>query len=70
MSADYVTRGGEMVDEIAWRHYGHQIGTAEAVLDANRGLADHGPILPPGLTVVLPDLALPSGASVPVKLYD
>lgn len=70
MSVTYVTKGGEMIDEIAWRHYGHQIGTAEAVQEANRGLAALGPLLPSGVTIVLPDLAAPSSASTPVKLYD
>lgn len=67
--ATYTTTGGEVIDEIAWRHYGRQIGTAEAVLDVNPGLADLGPVLPPGVTITLPDLAEAS-ASVPVKLYD
>lgn len=66
----YPTVGGEMIDEIAWRHYGHQIGTAEAVLEANPGLAAKGPILPPGLTIVLPVLVTPSATATPVKLYD
>lgn len=70
MTASYTTTGGEMIDEIAARHYGHQLGTAEAVMDANPGLAALAPILPPGLTIILPDLAAPAATNTPVKLYD
>ena len=37
--ATYTTAGGEMIDQITWRYYGHQIGTTEAVLAAYPGLA-------------------------------
>lgn len=41
----------ETVDALCWRHYGRTAGVTEAVLEANPGLADHGPILPQGLAV-------------------
>ena len=51
----YLTRYGDTVDYICWRHYGSERGgTTEAVLAANIGLAAHGPVLPAGLTIVLP----------------
>lgn len=68
--ASYTTAGGEMIDQIAWRYYGHQIGTTEAVLAANPGLADQTQPLPPGLVVYLPVIAGRAETSVPVKLYD
>ena len=68
-STSYTTTGGEMIDEIAWRHYGHQRGTAEAVLDANPGLATEVQPLRPGLTIRLPACCrpvrhLPSGQAL------
>ena len=56
----YTTRQGDMLDLIVHRHYGgDQPGMVEAVLEANRrqGLAEHGPMLPRGLVIVLPDQA-------------
>lgn len=60
MAARYVTREGDTVDWIAWKHYGPVTGAMEAVLDANRGLADAGPVLAAGLTIILPDLPTPA----------
>lgn len=34
-----ITSEGDMVDQLAYDHYGTNIGTAEAILDANPGLA-------------------------------
>lgn len=45
----------DTVDVLCWRHYGRTAGVVEAVLDANPGLADHGPILPHGLAVQMPE---------------
>jgi len=61
MTALYVTRNGDMVDYVAWKHYGSRTGAVEAVLDANPGLADAGVVLPAGRTVTLPDL--PAGTT-------
>lgn len=52
----YVTKDGDTVDWVCWKQYGRSGGTTEAVLEANPGLADHGPVLPAGLTINLPDL--------------
>lgn len=61
----YVTQQNDMVDAIAARAYGDEHGGAtEAILSANRGLADHGPLLPANLTIVLPDLARPRTAEL------
>ena len=55
MSQEYRTRQGETVDYIAWKYYGRQNGTAEAILEANPGLASYGPILPAHIILILPD---------------
>lgn len=54
----YVTRRGDTVDYIAWRFYGETLGgVIEQLLEANPGLSDHGPILPPGVTIELVPVA-------------
>jgi phage tail protein X len=56
MPATYNTRENDVLDEVVWRYYGSQDnGLLEAVLEANRGLADYGPVLPTGLTITMPD---------------
>lgn len=50
----YRTVEGDVVDLIAFDHYGTSKGTIEAIYDANRGLADYGPILPGGIIITLP----------------
>ena len=70
MSTRYTTRAGEMLDLICWRHYGFQPGTAEAVLAANYGLSERPPVLPAGLTIVLPDLPQPRAAPPAVRLWN
>lgn len=37
---------GDTVDALCWRHYGRTQGVTEQVLQANPGLAEHGPFLP------------------------
>ena len=64
------TQQNDSVDALCWRHYGRTAGVTEAVLAANPGLADHGPVLPQGLEVNMPE----AQASVPqrqmVNLWD
>jgi phage tail protein X len=56
MAATYQIRTGDVLDEIVNRFYGRQDnGLVELVLEANRGLADSGPVLSAGLTITLPD---------------
>ncbi|NAX31993.1 phage tail protein [Vibrio sp. V37_P2S8PM304] len=52
----YLTRKGDMLDWVCFQHYDAHPKAVEAVLDANHGLSKHGPVLPAGLTIVLPDL--------------
>ena len=44
----YRTREGDVIDAVCRRHYGREAGAVEAVLEANPGLAEIGPVLPPG----------------------
>ena len=52
----YRTKQGDVLDAVVFKYYDGQTGALEQVLEANRGLVKHGPILPAGLAVVLPDL--------------
>jgi phage tail protein X len=65
----YRTSSGDILDDLCWRHYGRQAGAVEAVLDANPGLADLGPVYPAGVLIDLPDLAVPA-APGPVRLWE
>ena len=61
-STTYITKDGDMVDLICYRHYRHYGRTAtvtEAVLVANFGLAARGPVLPAGVEIILPDFGTP-----------
>lgn len=60
---------GDTVDAICWRHYGRTAGVTEAVLEANPGLADHGPHIPQGTLVAMPDEA-PQPQRQMVNLWD
>lgn len=55
--AEVIAHQGDTLDALCWRHYGRTAGVVEAVLEANPGLADLGPILPHGQRVVLPEQA-------------
>ncbi len=66
----YRSKEGEVTDEIVWRHYGNRIaGALEAVLEANPGLADLGPVLPINTRIRLPVIETPKEAET-VSLWD
>jgi phage tail protein X len=53
---EYLTKQDDILDDVVHRYYGDLDNRAvEIVLEANRGLADHGPKLPAGLVIVFPD---------------
>ena len=52
----YRTRDGDVLDWICHKHYGRTDGAVEAVLAANAGLADLGPVYAAGVLIDLPDL--------------
>ena len=75
----YRTKDGDVLDALCHKHYGReagrpvrgtQTGAVEAVLEANPGLADQGPILPAGLLIILPDLPEPVPHRQPLRLWD
>lgn len=73
MARSYVTRDGDMLDLICTRAYGSAAGgILERVIEANRmtGLVDHGPHLPRGLSITLPDLPDRTVRAPTVKLWD
>jgi len=55
MAKTILSRQGDSVDLLCWRHYGATSGKVEAVLDANPGLAALGVELPFATAVVMPD---------------
>ena len=66
----YRTRDGDSLDAICWKHYDRQAGAVEAVLEANPGLSDIGPIIPTGFVIGLPDLPEPDQAAETISLWD
>ncbi len=65
-----IANQGDTVDAICWRYYGRTAGVTEAVLDANSGLADLGPVIPHGTAVILPDAAPQAEQRQVVNLWD
>lgn len=65
-----IANQGDTVDTICWRYYGRTAGVTEAVLDANPGLADLGPVIPHGTAVTLPDAAPQAEQRQVVNLWD
>lgn len=69
MSQLYVTSQFDELDAICHRYYGRTQQTVESVLIANPNLADLLPILPDGITILLPDLPEPS-TSETIRIWD
>ena len=67
--AKYLTKNGDTLDYICWKHYGQQSGAVEQVLEANPGLADAGTILTAGTVIELPDFVI-STKSNTISLWD
>ena len=67
----YRSKEGDTVDRIVWLYYGRQNdGIVEAVLAANNDLASHGPILPEGLQIALPEITAKDQNAGSVRLWD
>lgn len=64
------TQQGDTVDQLCLRHLGLTAGVTEATYALNPGLAAHGPTLPLGLLVQLPNPPTAPTASHIVKLWD
>lgn len=69
MPQTYRCSDGDTLDWICWKHYGRQSGAVEAVLEANPGLAEKGPVFSAGQLVTLPDLA-PAATTTIIRLWD
>jgi len=63
------SRQGDTVDLVLWRHRGRTAGLTEQVLASNPGLADHGPLLPAGVAIMIP-ATNPAPVRETVKLWD
>jgi len=68
--ASVIANQGDTVDAICWRYYGRTAGVTEAVLEANPGLADLGPVIPHGTAITLPDAAPQAEQRQVVNLWD
>ena len=66
----YLSRDGDVLDAVCHQHYGFREGAVEAVLEANPGLADRGPLHSAGLLIELPELPAKSRESDAVRLWD
>ncbi|TFF42848.1 tail protein X [Pseudomonas sp. RIT623] len=62
------TSEGDLLDTLCQHYYGHLVGTLEAVLDANQGLADEAQPFRAGVRILLPEL--PVAASSSLQLWD
>lgn len=63
------THQDDTVDSLCWRHYGATQSVVEAVLQANPGLAELGPVLPQGMQVRMPVITTPRVQPV-IQLWD
>ena len=70
MTTSVRAQQNDTVDALCWRHYGRTAGVTEAVLEANPGLAEHGPFLPRGTPVNLPDAQPAAPQRHVVNLWD
>jgi phage tail protein X len=69
--ATYRTRDGDVVDDVAFRHYGVESSAVlRAVFEANPGLAGRGAILPRDVVIELPDLDVKADPVREVSLWD
>lgn len=68
-ASEYMTSDGDTLDFICWKFYGQQSGAVELVLEANRDVADVGPVMPAGVRLVLPELPRPAAEVQPLRLW-
>lgn len=54
--ATYRTSREQLLDEIIYNHYGRTEGIVERVLEANRGLANYGVLIPANVQIILPKI--------------
>lgn len=64
-----ISRQGDSIDSLCWRHYGRTQGMVEQVLLANQDLSYLEPILPIGTLIELPE-AVPQPQQQMIQLWD
>ncbi len=65
----YITKDGDMLDAICWRHYGRTRGVVEQVLEANYRLEEQPLEFPANLTILLPQIEEPVQTNL-IRLWD
>jgi phage tail protein X len=68
MATTIKTSDGDVLDRLCQQNYGHLMGTVEAVLEANPGLAERSQPFVSGVVILMPDLA-PARTDV-INLWD
>jgi phage tail protein X len=68
--AQYITKMYERIDKVAEKYYGSANNLiTEFVIESNPGLEEHGIVLPPGLTIELPDRPAENQEVPTIKVY-
>ena len=68
--AQYLTKAGDMLDEIAYRYYGNTNNkVVEHILEVNFGISQYEALLPAGVLIELPEVKQ-STETRKVKLWD
>lgn len=68
--AQYLTKDGDTLDEIAYRYYGNTNNkVVENIIEENFGITNLAPILPAGILIELPEVKQ-STEKRKVKLWD
>lgn len=64
MATIYRTSSGDILDTLAYRHYGHLNGVVEAIYQANPGLSAQPQPFVAGLEIVFPVISSPAGDAI------
>jgi len=68
--AQYLTKAGDTLDEIAYRYYGNTNNkVVERILEVNFGISQYEALLPAGVLIELPEVQQ-SSETRKVKLWD
>lgn len=68
--AQYLTKAGDTLDEIAYRYYGNTNNkVVERILEVNFGISQYEALLPAGVLIELPEVQQ-STKTLKVKLWD
>ncbi len=66
----YLTQKGDVLDAVCALHYGVGNFDLAKVYDVNIGLAAHGPVLPAGVEIELPEQVAPQTQTDMIRLVD